>query len=64
VVVFVSFLLLSHAAMPDIKDGEYVLNSHGRITGYISEKDYFLAKGLGTSFICVWLGMSVLQIND
>jgi len=30
VVVFFSFLALSHAASPGIIDGEYVLNSHGK----------------------------------
>jgi hypothetical protein len=43
--VFVTFLLLSHAASPDILNGEYVLNSHGKIVGYISERDYRFLKG-------------------
>ena len=45
VVVFFSFLTLSHAASPAIIDGEYVLNSHGKIVGHISERDYLLLKG-------------------
>jgi hypothetical protein len=45
VVVFVSFLALSHAAAPDIINGEYVLNSHGKIVGHISERDYLFLKG-------------------
>ena len=44
VVVFFSFLALSHAAMPDIINGEYVLNSHGKIVGHISERDYLFLK--------------------
>ena len=43
--IFVTFLLLSHAASPDIIGGEYVLNSHGKIVGYISERDYRFLKG-------------------
>jgi hypothetical protein len=45
VVVFVSFLALSHGASPDLIDGEYVLNSHGKIVGHISERDYLFLKG-------------------
>jgi hypothetical protein len=45
VVVFFSFLALSHAASPDIINGEYVLNSHGKIIGHISERDYLFLKG-------------------
>jgi len=45
VVVFFSFLALSHAASPGIIDGEYVLNSHGKIVGHISERDYLFLKG-------------------
>jgi len=43
--VFVTFLALSHAASPEILNGDFVLNSHGKIVGYISEKNYFLLKG-------------------
>jgi hypothetical protein len=43
---FLGFLILSHAASPEIINGEYVLNNHGRIDGYISERDYLLLKGL------------------
>jgi hypothetical protein len=45
IVVFFSFMALSHAAAPEIVNGEYVLNSHGKIVGYISEKDYLSLKG-------------------
>jgi hypothetical protein len=45
VAVFFVFLASSHAASPDIINGEYVLNDHGRIVGYISEKDYLFLKG-------------------
>lgn len=44
VVVFITFLILSHAASPEIVKGEYVLNSHGKIVGYLSEKDYLFFK--------------------
>jgi len=45
VVVFFTFLALSHAASPEIINGEYVLNSHGTMVGHISERDYLLLKG-------------------
>jgi hypothetical protein len=45
VVVFFVFLALSHAASPEIINGAYVLNNHGKIVGYISERDYLFLKG-------------------
>jgi hypothetical protein len=45
VAVFFAFLALSHAASPEIINGEYVLNSHGKIVAHISEKDYLFLKG-------------------
>jgi hypothetical protein len=44
VVVFFTFLALSHAASPEIINGEYVSNSHGRIVGHLSERDYLFLK--------------------
>lgn len=43
--VFFTFLALSHAASPEIINGEYVLNSHGKIVGHISARDYVFLKG-------------------
>ena len=43
-IFFAAFLVMGHGAAPDIKDGDYVLNSHGTIVGYISEKEYRLLK--------------------
>ena|SRR5579871_3116972 len=55
--VFFTFLALSHAAMPDVVNGEYVLNSHGKIVGYISEKEYLLLKGWELRlFASGWMG--------
>jgi hypothetical protein len=45
IVVFFTFLALSHAASPEIVNGEFVLNNHGKIVGHISEREYFLLKG-------------------
>jgi hypothetical protein len=45
VAVFFTFLALSHAASPEIINGEYVLDSHGTIVGHISESDYRSLKG-------------------
>lgn len=36
---------MSHAASPKIINGEYVFNSHGKIVGHISERDYLFPKG-------------------
>jgi hypothetical protein len=43
-VLFFVFLALSHAASPQIINGEYVLDNHGKIAGYISERDYLFLK--------------------
>ena len=45
VVVFFTFLALSHAASPEIINGEYVLNGHGKIIGHLSERAYLFLKG-------------------
>jgi hypothetical protein len=45
IALLVAFLALSHAASPEIINGEYVLNSHGKIAGYITEREYFFLKG-------------------
>lgn len=45
VVVFFTFLALSHAASPEIINGEYVLNGYGKIIGHLSERAYFFLKG-------------------
>lgn len=44
VAVFFTFLALSHAESPEIINGEYVLNNHGKIVAHISERDYFFLK--------------------
>src|SRR5712671_1924422 len=44
-VVFLTFLSLSHAASPEIINGEHVLNNHGKIVRHISERDYRFLKG-------------------
>jgi hypothetical protein len=42
---FVLFLIESHAASPQIKDGQYVLDNHGQIMKVISQRDYLHLKG-------------------
>ena len=55
-VVFVAFLTMTHAASPEIVNGEYVLNDHGRIVGYISQHRYLVLKGWELRmFACVWI---------
>ena len=45
VALLFTFLALSHAASPEIINGDYVLNSHGKIVGHLSERDYLFLKG-------------------
>jgi hypothetical protein len=45
VAVFFAFLALSHGASPEIINGEYVLDSHGKIVRYVSEREYLFLKG-------------------
>lgn len=42
---FVLFLVQSHAASPEIINGEYVLNSHGHIVKELTESQYRWLKG-------------------
>jgi hypothetical protein len=39
------FLLAAHAASPEIKDGEYVLNNHGEIIKILTRPEYLRLKG-------------------
>jgi hypothetical protein len=64
VVVFFSFLILSHAASPDIVNGEYVLNNHGKIVQYISERDYRFLKGwelrlFASGWMCIYYALII-----
>lgn len=43
--LFVTFLVMSHVASPEVIKGDYVLNDHGRIVAHISERDYLSLKG-------------------
>jgi hypothetical protein len=45
IIHFVLFLVQSHAASPQIKDGQYVLNDHGRIVTVLTEPEYLRLKG-------------------
>jgi hypothetical protein len=42
---FLLFLIESHAASPRIKDGQYVLDSHGQILQVITKREYLHLKG-------------------
>jgi len=42
---FVLFLVQSHAASPEIKDGHYVLNNHGQIVKELTGAQYYWLKG-------------------
>jgi hypothetical protein len=42
---FVIFLIESHAASPEIKDGDYVLNNHGHIVKVLTHAEYLALKG-------------------
>lgn len=45
IIHFIVFLWLSHAASPEIKDGNYVLNNHGHILRMITKSEYLRLKG-------------------
>lgn len=42
---FFIFLVQSHAASPEIKNGEFVLNNHGRIVKVLKESEFRWLKG-------------------
>jgi hypothetical protein len=42
---FVLFLIESHAASPQIKDGQYILDNHGQILKVITQREYLHLKG-------------------
>jgi hypothetical protein len=42
---FILFLIQSHAASPQIKNGEYVLNNHSQIVKVITQREYLMLKG-------------------
>ena len=42
---FCLFLIESHAASPQIKDGQYVLDNHGQIVKVLTQREYFGLKG-------------------
>lgn len=44
-IIFVLFLSLSHAASPEIQNGNYVLNSHGKIVALLTQTEYLALKG-------------------
>ena len=41
---FILFLVQSHAASPQIRDGQYVLDSHGQIVKALTQSEYFKLK--------------------
>jgi hypothetical protein len=61
---FVLFLVQSHAASPEIKDGNYVLNNHGQIVKELTEAQYRWLKGselrlFATGWISFYLVLSL-----
>lgn len=45
VIHFVLFLMQSHASAPEIKNGQYVLDDHGRIVKTLTQSEYYTLKG-------------------
>jgi hypothetical protein len=62
--IFVTFLILSHAASPQIIDGEYVLNNHGKIVAHIFRTRLSVSESLGTALIRLRLDISLLDADD
>ncbi len=53
---FLVFLIQSHVAGPGIKNGEYVLESHGRIVRVITESEYLKLKAAELRFFATgWM---------
>jgi membrane protease YdiL (CAAX protease family) len=44
-IIFVLFLVLSHFATPEIRNGDCILNNHGRIAAVLTESEYLILKG-------------------
>jgi hypothetical protein len=42
---FVLFLAQNHASAPEIKNGEYVLNDHGKIVKTLTRSEFYKLKG-------------------
>jgi len=42
---FVLFLVQSHAAVPEMRNGVYVLNDHGRIVRALTQAEYYALRG-------------------
>ena len=62
--VFLTFLIMSHATTPDIVNGQYVLNSHGKVVGYISEKQYLSLRGwesrlFASGWMCFYWALAI-----
>jgi hypothetical protein len=45
IIHFVWFLVHSHAASPELKNGGFVLNSHGQIVKVLAQSDYLELNG-------------------
>ena len=62
IVISLTFLILGHASAPEIRDGSYVLNDHGRIVRWISEGEYLRLKGwelrlFASGWMCVYYSL-------
>jgi hypothetical protein len=62
VFVFVLFLVLSRAASPEVQNGQYVLNNHGRIVRVLSEGEYLHLEGwelrmFASGWMCFYISL-------
>ena len=44
IINFVLFLFFSEGGVPDIKDGQFILHSHGKLIRYLTEQEYHMKK--------------------
>lgn len=51
---FLLFLILTHANSPEIKNGVYVLESHGETVKILSERQYFHLRGWGVRMFGIY----------
>jgi len=64
VTVFLAFLALSHAASPEIVNGEYVLNSHGENSRVHFRERLSCPQRLGIAIICLRLDGVLLRTDN
>jgi hypothetical protein len=61
---FVLFLVQSHAAAPEIINGQYVLNNHGQIVKVLTQSEYSTLKGAELRIFATGWMFFLLRAHD